>query len=162
MANFFDSYRSEAELIEFIIRNNPSAVRQKLAEKFVYRDYSKATTNDLVREVTTLYRQGYDVSELLNVEVLNAQEIVPEYFEAAELKGTAPKWQEVALGILGGLVAGSIIGNVLFPNQTGAPAQPLPEQYREPTFWQRYGNTIIISAAVLIGIILLYVLFRKK
>lgn len=166
-----ERFKTESDLISFIVNNNPSAVKAKLARVLVNRNVNNFSNSDVTRTIINYYNKGYDVSDLLDVPVINVAETFPELSGARGFENTQQgnlKFPQVLLQIGAALVGGSVLGNVLFPQETGAQQQPIPAPSNPETtvaglsFFAKHKKKIIIGAFITVILVVMFFLFKKR
>lgn len=160
---------SYEELLTVIVSNNHQDVVANLS-KVTNKDYRGYSVNDIVKELLKLYSNGYSISKIVNVKVNNLPDIFPSYYEKykdAKIDLSGLNFGQVALGLLSGIVGGSILGNVLFgtdpqPPQATPPPPPPTIENKTPFLKTTTGKVVVIAGSALVVITILYFIFRKK
>lgn len=157
-------FKTESELITFIVNNNGQDVRENLAKALNNKSIEGWRNEDVIRKLITLYNNGYDISGIVNVPVLNLRETFPE-FKAPEGKFAGGlNFGDILLSVAGALVAGSPVGNILFPQQTNTGAQPIPatNEQQNKSWFDRNKKIIIGGGIVFILLLIVLLLIRRK
>lgn len=159
---------SYSEFIGVIVANNPEDVTANLSAA-TGRDYTGFSQSEIVNEVLRLYSNGYDISKIVNVKVNNLSETFPSYaakYKDSKFSLSGLNFGQVALGLLSGVVGGSILGNVLFPPEGGQappqPTQPANNEVKQPFFKTKAGKAVLIGGGLLLVSIILWLAFRRR
>jgi hypothetical protein len=159
---------SYQDLISLIVENNPVDVRANLT-RATNRNYAGYSNADIVKEIMKLYANGNNISEIVNVRVIDAQKNFPEYFEKyenAKFDLSKLNFGQIVLGLVSGITGGSILGNVLFGGNNSqpptSPPPPPPTPPKEETFLQKHGKKLMIVGGIVVLVIVLYFAFKSK